>query len=46
VSRLARKQPATINDILEVDREARSLARELAAKRAVVDSGSRVTAKA
>jgi 1-deoxy-D-xylulose-5-phosphate reductoisomerase len=46
VSKLARRQPATINDILEVDREARSLARELAAKRAAVDSGSRVTAKA
>ena len=46
VSKLARRQPATINDILEVDRESRSLARELAAKRAVVDSGSRVTAKA
>jgi 1-deoxy-D-xylulose-5-phosphate reductoisomerase len=46
VSKLARRQPATINDILEVDRESRSLARELIAKRAVVDSGSRVTAKA
>jgi len=46
VSKLAKRQPATINDILEVDREARSLARELAAKRAAVDSGSRVTAKA
>ena len=46
VSKLARRQPATIDDILEVDRESRSLARELIAKRAVVDSGSRVTAKA
>src|SRR5579863_4300512 len=29
VSKLARRQPATINDILEVDKESRSLAREL-----------------
>ncbi len=29
VSKLARRQPATIGDILEVDRESRSLAREL-----------------
>jgi 1-deoxy-D-xylulose-5-phosphate reductoisomerase len=46
VSKLARRHPGTIDDILEVDRESRSLARELIAKRAVVDSGSRVTAKA
>ena len=46
VSKLARRQPATINDILEVDRQSRELARELVASRAAVDSGNRVTAKA
>jgi len=46
VSKLAGRQPATINDILEVDRQSRELARELVASRAAVDSGSRVTAKA
>jgi len=46
VSKLAKRQPATINDILEVDRESRSLARELVAKEAGADAGSRVTAKA
>ena len=46
VSKLARRQPATINDILEVDKQSRELARELVASRAAVDSGSRVTAKA
>jgi len=46
VSKLAKRQPATINDILEVDRESRSLARELVAKEAAADAGSRVTAKA
>jgi len=46
VSKLARRQPATINDILEVDKESRSLARELVAREATASSGSRVTAKA
>jgi 1-deoxy-D-xylulose-5-phosphate reductoisomerase len=46
VSKMAKRQPATINDILEVDRESRSLARELVAKEAAVNAGSRVTAKA
>jgi 1-deoxy-D-xylulose-5-phosphate reductoisomerase len=32
VSKLARRQPATINDILEVDKESRALARELIAR--------------
>lgn len=46
VSKMARRQPATINDILEVDKQSRELARELVASRAAVDSGGRVTAKA
>jgi len=46
VSKMAKGQSATINDILEVDRESRSLARELVAKEAAVNAGSRVTAKA
>ncbi len=46
VSKLARKQPATINDILEVDKESRCLARELIARQTAVESGGRVTAKA
>ncbi len=46
VSKMAKRQPATIDDILEVDRESRSLARELVAKEAAVNAGSRVTAKA
>jgi 1-deoxy-D-xylulose-5-phosphate reductoisomerase len=36
VSKLPNRQPATIDDILEVDRESRSLARELIAKYAKV----------
>ena len=46
VSKLARRQPATINDILEVDKESRSLARELVARETTASFGSRVTAKA
>ena len=46
VSKLAKRQPATINDILEVDRESRSLARELVSKEAAAEASSRVTAKA
>jgi len=46
VSKLPRRQPETINDILEIDLESRSLARQLVAKMASADSGSRVTAKA
>ncbi len=46
VSRLAPRRPETINDILEVDRESRALARELIATETGVDRGSKITAKA
>ena len=41
VSKLANRQPATIGDILEIDKESRSLARELMAR----DSKAEVVAK-
>lgn len=46
VSKLAPRQPATINDILEVDKESRALARELIVKETAADRSSEVTAKA
>ncbi len=46
VSKLAPRRPGSINDILEVDRESRALARELIARETGVDWGSKVTAKA
>jgi 1-deoxy-D-xylulose-5-phosphate reductoisomerase len=45
VSKLARNQLSTINDILEMDKESRSVARELIARETAVKSSS-VTAKA
>ena len=45
VAKLAGRQPATIDDILEVDRESRALARQLAARETALDASSRVTAK-
>jgi len=45
VSKLALRQPDTINDILEVDRESRARARELIARETAEDLGNVVTAK-
>ena len=44
VSKLARRQPATISDILEVDRESRSQARELIGKDTKAGSVARASA--
>jgi len=46
VSKLAPRPPATINDILEVDRESRSLARELVERESNTAPAGKVTARA
>ena len=46
VSKLARRQPATIDDILEVDKESRSLASELIASESGSKPVEKVTARA
>jgi 1-deoxy-D-xylulose-5-phosphate reductoisomerase len=46
VSKLAPRQPATINDILEVDRESRALARQLVERESKAAPAGRVTARA
>jgi 1-deoxy-D-xylulose-5-phosphate reductoisomerase len=46
VSKLAPRQPATINDILEVDRESRALAREFVERESKTAPAGKVTARA
>jgi 1-deoxy-D-xylulose-5-phosphate reductoisomerase len=46
VSKLAPRQPATINDILEVDRESRALARALVERASNAAPAGKVTARA
>jgi 1-deoxy-D-xylulose-5-phosphate reductoisomerase len=46
VSKLAPRQPATINDILEVDGESRALARQLVKQESKTAPAGRVTARA
>ena len=46
VSKLAPRQPATINDILEVDRESRALAREFVERESKTSPAGKVTARA
>jgi 1-deoxy-D-xylulose-5-phosphate reductoisomerase len=46
VSKLAPRQPATINDILEVDRESRALARQLVEREGKTSPAGKVTARA
>jgi 1-deoxy-D-xylulose-5-phosphate reductoisomerase len=46
VSKLGLRQPATINDILEVDRESRALARQLVEREGKTAPAGKVTARA